>query len=240
MKIRDRTGIMARHFVQEPEQQSFIEEQVGTLVDSLQLEEAPQQYAEFEQVWGGINKTTDQWTRQYQDFRGPSPLQFRAEFETFDKIYQPPQDWIADYESPETLKLEQKARENLKDLEQFYQPPVAQTETKKQMDDQQLQERLEEEKWFSQFLPNGGKKSLVQQTANKWVEEFTQSNQQETAGGLLDDWPEFESRTQPNVWLKEFEENQAKEDLQDLAQKFSSLQDPKLRNSNFMKFIEKN
>jgi len=157
------------------------------LVHSLQLEEEPIQYpdAEFEQVWGGIKQNTDQWTRQYQEFRPPSPRQFQREFDTFEKIYQQPQNWISDYASPETLKLEQKARENLEDLEQFYQAPPN-TQTKKQADDEQILNRLEEEIWFSQFLPNGGKKLVGQQTANKWIQEFTQSTPTEVPKG--EDW----------------------------------------------------
>ena len=94
-------------------------------------------------------------------------------------------------------------------------------------DDQES--RTEEAAWFSQFSTGGERDTSSMEApgvpgATRWVSDYFD-----------------ESRPQPSEqeWVDEFSTNEWEGGLGDLTRKIQSLQDPKLQNSNFMKFIDK-
>jgi len=136
---------------------------------------------------------------------------------------------VADYQSKETDKLESEARKDVEQLEKAYQEAnQPKNDWVDEFKTQELNGRLEEEIWFSQFL-EGGSKAIPSSMTTSWVNDFQR-----------DAWvSEFANERETPSWIDEFEREKSKNEFQNLTQKFSAIEDPKLRNSNFMKFIDK-
>jgi len=101
-----------------------------------------------------------------------------------------------------------------------------------EFNEQELEEREEEERWFSQFLqPDGDAwanefarntttKRPIKTTGEAWVDEYV--------NGSTDDWVSDFSR---------FQEEHPRS-ISELTEKISKIDDPKLQSSKFMEFIK--
>jgi hypothetical protein len=106
---------------------------------------------------------------------------------------------LDDFQPSEEQQLSKEEREELEQA--WQQAQETQKSWAEEFFDEAERDRLEEEAWFAQFLPNKG---------SKWTQEFERFDRDE---------PEDEK-------------------MRAVAQRFSKIQDPKLRNSNFMRFVE--
>eukprot|EP01102_Stenamoeba_stenopodia_P000555 TRINITY_DN10548_c0_g1_i1.p1 TRINITY_DN10548_c0_g1~~TRINITY_DN10548_c0_g1_i1.p1 ORF type:complete len:437 (-),score=128.43 TRINITY_DN10548_c0_g1_i1:200-1435(-) len=235
MKIQNRTRVLVRQLARDAPPQ-YVDRQLESLFSSLQLDSVPIQENEdqafLEGAWGEAQQETrlqmrraDEWAAEYQNFR--QPQYFEQDFRDLEQAFSranPALEWVDEYERFEEPKYKE---EDFADLEKSYQEAQ-----KPQFTDEQMKERYEEELWFSQFLPNGGA-TVGKQTANKWVDEFKHFEQ--GRGVNAEPGQDF-----VNEFVSTPAFHETEEDLREIASRFDeSVTDPKLRNSNFMKFIGK-
>ena len=96
------------------------------------------------------------------------------------------------------------------------------------LSDEEQRMREEEAIWFAQFLPHNTQRKSA--TATGWINEFTSSS---SSTSLHQNWDaEFQRESLANQERREHDE------LRRVTERVTSIDDPKLQNSNFMRFIE--
>jgi len=246
-----------------------IEEQLVSIHHALRLEDIDKnEFDQMENVWKNSHQNPHQqhqqpppllnhhWNEEYQSFRPPHLQLLPSQLNEFERIYQqsqrPEQKWIEEYHSSKTDELEKQARSNIEDLEEVYQNSIKKVETGEDWANEysnsskNLNSRLEEESWFTQFLP-AENKTKPQTPKSNSLQTFQRHHQYQpphSAAAWTQEFLQRESNSnqqpqQSSDWSNEFERQKMKDELQNLTSKFSEIDDPKFRNSNFMKFIEK-
>lgn len=206
-KIKNRAQNLARHLTRDPMSKTFhVDQQLSALFDSLDIK--PSFDPGFESAWQQTQRErlrNEDWATEFGQFNPP-----RDDFSDLEHFYQEPNEF--------------------QDLETIYSQVTKSTPTENSRNSQteewvseygqkELDDRYEEELWFSQFLPNGAK-SIGNQTTNKW---FNNSKM-------------LPSNNTLSSWVSEYD-NTA--ELRKLTGKFSEIDDPKIKNSRFMDFIQK-
>lgn len=146
--------------------------------------------------------------------------------------------WASQFERDQD-KYEVKLSESeIKQFQETYDKVADQGEEwAQEFREQMTTDDLEEEEWFSQFLP-GGKFTTPVMTGNSWANEF-----QAQHGGPLSS-----SSSSSSAWANDFESfqpNRPGETLripttpqfEELSNLVSQIPNPKLQNSRFMQFI---
>merc|ERR1712137_1358897 len=208
-QIHNRTAGLARHFCFDEQSTRLMEERLGTLFRSFGLDQRDAVHALQEglQVHG-------QWADEFQHYRAPQIPQhdFREYENVWNRQVLPPpevREWVNDYEQNwKNYRAPDLTEEESNRFGQAYKE--AQEETAEdwvnEFVQEEMDERAEEERWFSQFVEPDG---------DEWAQEFTRSR--------------AERATQAPPPSQ----------LDDLTEKISQINDPKLQSSEFMKFIRK-
>jgi|ERR1712130_138530 len=211
-QIRDRTAGLARHFCFDEQSTRMMEERLGTLFHSFGLDQrdAVRALQEGLQLHG-------QWAEDFQHFRAPE-MHAHRDFREYENVWNrqvlpPPEvrEWVNDYEQNwSNYRAPDLTEEENSRFGQAYKE--AQEETAEdwvnEFVQEEMDERAEEERWFSQFLEPDG---------DEWAQEFTRSGGQRAAP---------QQAPPPSQ-------------LDDLTEKISQIPNPKLQQSEFMKFIRK-
>ena len=151
---------------------------------------------------------------------------------SFEKV----REWIGDYEQNwQNYKPPELNEEELNQFNKVY-DEVADTASEwvEEFTEAEMNEREEEEKWFSQFL---------EPDAENWANEFTKNRKpsrpiSNTGEPWVDEFHNNFNRDYNDDWVSEYQETVDPNSISDLTKKISQIPDPKLQQSSFMKFIK--
>jgi len=174
----------------------------------------------FESIWNADLRQSENEAAWIEEFRCLPP-QRNERFSEFERIYDA-ESWAEDFNRSEFSIADQSSVNSGAATSNVVQGGKSWAE-----DFQDLEEVIEEERWFSQFLPGGGR--VGRQTTQDWISEFESKHGPVPSSSTS--WIDEFNAQRNQTWEQEFQRMQSTPSFNEWAKEFQPTNMPSLQPS---------